>query len=84
MIRKYKYGFEYKGIIFGWHKKELFRISKHIKGRSYSKKKLTQIMIGNNVGYRICGDRKTIDQLSDLTYIINEERSQLINDELPF
>jgi len=41
-------------------------------------------MIGNKVGYRIGGDRKTIDQLAYLTHYINKEREVLIGDDLPF
>ena len=44
-----------------------------------------KIIIGNNVGYRICRDKKTIEQLKNITIVINQEIS-VINDKenLPF
>lgn len=71
MIIKYKYGFSYKEFLFGWKDKELFRLPTVKKLRAYPLRKLDKILIGNNDGYRIVRDRKTIKQLMEITEIIN-------------
>ena len=71
MIVKYKYGFEYKGFSFGWSKKKLFRLPTTKNLRSYPLKELSKISIGKKEGYRLMRDRKTIDQIMELTETIN-------------
>lgn len=71
MIKTYKYGFEYKEIRYGWSNKKLHRLPCIKNKRSYQLKELDLIEIGNKKGYRVCGDRKTIDQLKGITEIIN-------------
>lgn len=71
MIQIYKYGFEYKGMTFGWKNKELFRLPSTKNKRSYSLKKVPLITVGNKKGYRIVRDKKTIEQLMELTETIN-------------
>ncbi|MFH2032062.1 MAG: hypothetical protein ABIJ40_15815 [Bacteroidota bacterium] len=83
MIKKYKYGFIYNGILYGWHKKELYKLSQTVNKRSYSEKKLNQILIGNKVGYRVGKDQKTIDQLAELTHYINKEYQNINDEDLP-
>ena len=71
MIQNFKYGFEYKGLNFGWKNKKLFRLpsTKHL--RSYPLRELPLIKIGKNKGYRVVRDKKTIDQLMEITEVIN-------------
>jgi len=59
MIKKIKYGFEYKGINYGWMDKVLHRLPTFYNKRSLPLKKLPLITIGNKTGFRIGGDRKT-------------------------
>ena len=60
---KFVFGFEYNGILYGWNKKELYKIP--------SLRKLNQIMIGNQVGYRLSGKRIKISDLEPITIKIN-------------
>jgi len=71
MIQNFKYGFEYKGFNFGWKDKKLFRLPSEKNLRNYPLKELSIINIGNKKGYRVLRDKKTIDQLMELTEIIN-------------
>ncbi len=73
MVIKYKYGFEYKGFLFGWKNKKLHRLPSVINLRSYPLKELPTITIGlkKKKGYRVARDKKTIDQLMEMTETIN-------------
>lgn len=71
MTITYKYGFEYKGFIFGWKNKCLYRLPTVKNNRCYGLKKLNPIKINKHLGYRIIRDKKTISQLQELTEIIN-------------
>ena len=71
MVKTIRYGFEYNGILYGWIDKELFRIKSNNKKKHLPLKKLNLIYVGNKKGYRISGDRKTIEQLSQLNKVIN-------------
>ena len=73
MIRNYRYGFNYKNFTFGWFKKELYRLPSKSGLSFYPLKKLNLIDVGNKKGYRIVRDKKTIDQLKELTEVINFE-----------
>ncbi|QQV91498.1 hypothetical protein M1M25_gp063 [Tenacibaculum phage Gundel_1] len=63
MVIKFKYGFEYKNFLYGWNKKELYRLPIIVHKRSYPLKKLNSIKINSHKGYRIVKDKKTIKQL---------------------
>jgi hypothetical protein len=84
MMMKFKYGFFYKNILYGWHKKTLYRLPQKIGLRFYSLKKMKQIIIGNNVGYQLSNNRKTIDQLENFTIVINKEVSKILDNDVPF
>lgn len=71
MIKNFKYGFQYKGFNFGWKNKKLYRLSSTKSLKSYPFKKLSEIKIGNKKGYRVVRDKKTIEQLMELTEVIN-------------
>ncbi len=71
MIQIYKYGFEYKGFLFGWKNKTLYRLPTYKNGRSYPLRKINHIEINNKIGYRVVRDKKTIEQLMEMTEIIN-------------
>lgn len=68
MVIKFKYGFDYKGIKYGWNKKKLFRLPTFTNAkRSLTLKELSTIDIRNKKGYRVARDKKTIDQLMEIT-----------------
>lgn len=71
MIINFKYGFTYKNLNFGWYKKELYRLPSFSNFRNYPLKKLSKIKINKKEGYRIARDRKTIEQIKELTELIN-------------
>lgn len=85
MIIRFKYGFEVNGFIFGWNKKDLYRLPVFINKRSYSLKKLNKININGKLnGYRVNTKPKTIKQLQELTEIINYDYVICTSDECPW
>lgn len=69
---KFIYGISYKGFLYGWYKKELYRLPSADLQRGYSLKKLQRIIIGNKTGYRLRGDKLTMEQLEEITTLFNE------------
>jgi hypothetical protein len=67
MIIDFKYGFEYNGFLFGWHKKELYRLPSVSKGKSYGIKKLSIIKVGNDKGYRVKREKMSIKKIVEMT-----------------
>ncbi len=73
MVIDFKYGFEYKGFLYGWHKKKLYRLPSIAKDeRKYSIKKLNLIDIGESKGYRLKRDKLTVTQCVERTILIDE------------
>jgi hypothetical protein len=73
MVIDFKYGFEYKGFLYGWHKKELYRLpSLANDNRKYGIKKLNLIEIGNSKGYRLKQDKLTVTRCVEITVMIEE------------
>jgi len=64
---QFKEGFIHKGFKFGWHNKKLYRLPLVRKGKRYSLRKLDIIPIGNKEGFRLIRDKKSIDQVRDMT-----------------
>lgn len=86
MIIKFNYGIIYKGIKYGWYKKELYRLpyTNSVK-YWYALKKLTLILIGTKLGYRLSGDKLTLDKLEELTHEINYTHDDLSDiEDCPF
>ena len=73
MIISFKYGFEHDDFIFGWHKKELYRLPILVKGRKYGLKKLSLINVGRQQGYRVKRQKLSIEQLRQKTIFINRQ-----------
>lgn len=66
----FKYGLEYKGYLFGWYEKELYRLP--IKGeKNLLLKKLNIIKVGNKKGYRLRRDKISIEHIKAMTIAIN-------------
>ena len=84
MIIRFKYGFFYKDFLYGWHQKELYRLPSNSGNKKYGLKKLNVIQIGNKTGYRIKRDKLTINQLEQKTIVINQEISQIKDQDVPF
>ena len=84
LIVKFKYGFEYKGFVFGWKDKELYRLPSSSGRNNYVLKKLKKITVGNKMGYRIKRDKLTVEQLEQKTILINKEIQKITDKDLPF
>lgn len=80
MILKFNYGFIFEDFTYGWNQQDLYRLpSTSADKKTYGLKKLTPILVGNNVGYRIKRQKFTIEQLKEKTIFIEKEY-QVIND----
>ena len=85
MIITFKYGFNQGGVPYGWHEKKLYRLPyTNNYNMSFPLKEINHIMIGNNVGYRIGGNKFTIDQLKEKTVLINYKHSIILDKDCPF
>lgn len=84
MLHNYKYGFTYKGFKFGWRDKKLYRLPSIVNNRFYPIKELSEIMIHNKVGYRIVRDKKTIEQLKEITVQIDYDHVTVSDKDCPF
>jgi hypothetical protein len=85
MIIEFNYGIEYKGFIFGWHKKELYRLPSTSGRYSYGFKKLNAIMVGNQLGYCLKRDKFSMKKLEEKTIIIPKQTISILKSEhLPF
>lgn len=87
MIVKYKYGFSYNDILYGWNEKyELFRLSQMIGKRFYPLKKLELIEWNKGVskGYLVGTKRKSKLQLKAMTIFINHECQEIEDLKMPF
>ena len=80
MFLVFKYGFTFEGFEYGWHKKELYRLPSTINNRTYGFKKLEEIKIGCQYGYRIKRNKFTTKQLLGKTAFISRE-IQVLKDE---
>jgi len=83
MIINFKYGFEYNGFLFGWHKKKLYRLPSTSGNRLYGIKKLSPIKVGNHQGYRIKREKIAIRKLVHITTDINVAVKILKNKNIP-
>jgi hypothetical protein len=82
---KFNYGVKFKNILYGWHNKKLYRLPYINKNYNFPLKELSLISIGNKYGYRLSGKKKTINQLKELTNLINFTYIDYSNNEdLPF
>ena len=86
MTLTFRYGFEHKGFVYGWCKKELYRLPSESCLKTFCLKKLNKIMIGNKEGYRVKRDKFTIEQLQAKTELFNKyyEHNLLVNKDCPF
>lgn len=80
----FKYGFVYKNIIFGWHKKKLYRLPYIKDRRSYSLKEIPSYVFKSTVVFNVLREKKTINKLKLLTEEINKNINVISEDECPF
>ena len=86
MIIKYKYGFDFNGILYGWKSKELYRMPQNIGKRFYPLKQLELKTWNNGLtrGYLVGKKRKSLEQLKAMTIFINHEDQVILDENLPF
>lgn len=80
MIINFKFGFEFNGFIYGWHKKELYRLPTTKGNRSYTLIKVGTYEGGYYVGRRMKSNR----QVKAMTHYINKKVEIIESDDLPF
>lgn len=83
-MKVFRYGFIFKGFLFGWYEKDLYRIGQYDKTRHYLLKKLDVIQIGQKYGYRCAGTRITIDQAKERTVLFSGPKIFHQADNMPF
>lgn len=82
---EFKHGFNYKGVLYGWKDKQLYRLPTFIKKRFYPLKELkTWKRNGIDVGYYVGQERKSFVQLKSMTISINKKIDIIEDDDLPF
>jgi hypothetical protein len=80
----YKYGFEYKGVLYGWKNKKLFRLPYTKDKRSYSLKEIPFYCYKSTLVANIQRNKLTLNRIKTLTKEINIEINSYICDDMPF
>ena len=89
MILRYKYGFNFNGVLYGWKEGGLYRLPQMI-GRSFYPLKEIPVVeqkrkSGSFKGYLLYGGkRKSGKQLKATTHYINFEHEEIISSDCPF
>ena len=78
-IVKYKYGFKYKGVLYGWKNKKLYKLPYTKNKRSY---KLKEILFSKVVN--IQRTKLTLKKIEFLTEEINFFLTIKIDNKMPF
>lgn len=84
MVIKFTSGFEHGGFLFGWHKKELYRLPSEIGNRTFGLKKLNRISVGKSWGYRVKREKMSIAVLKTKTGVINRNIKIHDSKDCPF
>lgn len=81
MILKFRYGFVFNDVLYGFNDKKLFRFPQNIGLRSYPLKELPKIKVGNKEGYLLHpSKRKSMAQIRSMLIFIDKE-VQVIEDK---
>jgi hypothetical protein len=80
----YKHGFEYKGVLYGWKNKKLFRLPYTKNKRSYSLKEIPFYCYKSTLVANIQRTKLTMNRIKTLTKEINIEINSYICDDMPF
>lgn len=80
---KFKYGIYYKGYLYGWLDKDLYRLPK-VGLKSFHLRKLKPIKVGNQIGYNLARDKKSMKQLESMTTEINYTLKKIVSKDCPF
>lgn len=80
----YKYGFEYKGVIYGWKNKKLYKLPYVKNNRSYSLLEIPFYCFKSTIVYNIQRNKLTRARLEKITTEINTIIKSIIDDDCPF
>ena len=80
----YKYGFEYKGVVYGWKNKKLYRLPYVKEKRSYSLLEVPFYCYKSTLVANIQRSKLTINRIKSLTKEINIEINSYICSDIPF
>ena len=67
----YKFGFEYKNVLYGWKDKKLYKLPYTLNKRSYQLKEIPCYCFKSTMLYNIQREKLTINKLKLLTKEIN-------------
>lgn len=80
----YKYGLKYKGVLYGWKDKKLYKLPYTKNGRSYGIKIVPFYVFKSTTVCNLQRDKVTIKKLKSLTKEINIKLESYESDDLPF
>ena len=80
----YRYGFEYKGVFYGWRNKKLYRLPYVKNNRSYSILEITFYCFKTTLIANIQRTKLTYNRLKSMTVEINVTIGSIIDDDCPF
>jgi hypothetical protein len=80
----YKYGFEYKGVLYAWKDKKLFKLPYTKNKRSYNLKEIKPNVFKSTIVYNIQRTKLTINRLKTFTKEINIEIETFNENSCPF
>lgn len=80
----YKFGFEYKGVVYGWKDKKLYRLPYTKDKRSYSLKEIPFYCYKSTLVANIQRSKLTLNRMKSLTKEINIEINSYICSDIPF
>ena len=80
----YKYGFEYKGVKYGWKEKKLYRLPYVKYNRSYSILEIKFYCPKTTLVANIQRVKLTFNRIKEMTTEINIELTSYISSDLPF
>ena len=80
----YKFGFVYKGVVYGWKDKKLFKLPYTKNKRSYNLKEIPIYCFKTTLVVNVQKEKLTINKLKSLTREINIIVESSISSALPF
>lgn len=80
----YKYGFEYKGVKYGWKDKKLYRLPYVKNNRSYSILEIKFYCYKSTLIANIQRVKLTFNRIKEMTTEINIKLKSYISNDLPF
>jgi hypothetical protein len=80
----FKYGFEYKGVVYGWKDKKLYRLPYTKNKRSYNILEIPFYCYKSTLVANIQRTKLTMNRIKSLTKEINIELDSYVFSDMPF